>query len=185
MLVDYYALLNVRPDATGEEIHRAYRALAMRYHPDRNSESDAAFRMTAINDAYSVLSDPPSRLKYDLQRRSAENSTDITTPILRAAREGLLRRGWTVLEDDGVNLTLERNSRRVRVWLAERLTNVKLRSMSRRSCGLSVVLAVEIDTPINMALQTVVIDLMHSRRHGADFPDEVYRELFAAFLQSY
>jgi curved DNA-binding protein CbpA len=182
MLIDYYALLHVQPGATAEEIHRAYRALALRYHPDRNPAPDAAFRMTAINDAYSVLSDAAHRRKYDQQRHAAAAGWGIATPVLRAAREAILRHGWTVAEDDGVNLTLEQKTRRVRVCFAELLTNVKLRAISRRFPGLSVVLAVEIETPINLALQTVVIDLIHSRRHGADFPDETYRGLFAGFL---
>ncbi len=182
MLVDYYALLNVPTDATSDEIHRAYRALAMRYHPDRNSDPDAAFRMTAINDAYSVLSDLTGRVRYDLQRRSSRAGGDISTPVLRAAKETVLRCGWTLLDDDGANITLEQKSRRVRVCFAERLTGVRLRTISRRFPGLSVVLAVEIEAPINLALQTVVIDLMHSCKHGPDFPDDVYRGLFAAFL---
>lgn len=182
MLVDYYALLNVSTEATSEEIQRAYRGLAMRYDPDRNPDPDAAFRMTAINDAYSVLSDPAGRLRYDLQRRSAKSGGDISTPVLRAAKETILRGGWNLLDDDGVNITLELKSRRVRVCFAERLTSVNLRAISRRFPGLSVVLAVEIEAPLNLALQTVVIDLMHSRRHGTDFPDDVYRGLFAAFL---
>jgi curved DNA-binding protein CbpA len=182
MFVDYYALLSVRPDATGEEIHRAYRELAMRYHPDRNSAPDAAHLMTAINDAYSVLSNPLHRCKYDQQRRAATNGNVITAPVLRAAREALLRQGWSVTDDDGANLTLEKDTRRVRICFVDRLTNARLRTITRGFAGLSVVLAVEIEPPINLALQTVVIDLIYSRRHGADFPDDVYRALFAAFL---
>lgn len=181
MVVDYYQLLNVEPNARAEDIHHAYRALAMRYHPDRNSSSGAAFTMTAINDAYSVLSDPVRRRKYDQQRNVAQGR-DIATPVLRAARETLLKQGWTLTHDDGTGLTLERDSRRVRVCFVDRLTNVKLRSIGRRSSAFSVVLAVEIETPINLSLQTAVIDLMHSSHHGPGFPDEAYRSLFQAFL---
>ena len=54
--------------------------------------------------------------------------------------------------------------------------------VGRQFAGFTVVLAVEIETPINLSLHTAVIDLLHSRHHGAPFPDEAYRGLFASFL---
>ncbi|MBB6097554.1 molecular chaperone DnaJ [Deinobacterium chartae] len=63
--MDYYELLGVSRDASPEEIKRAYRALALKYHPDRNKEADAQERFAAINNAYAVLSDPEKRAHYD------------------------------------------------------------------------------------------------------------------------
>ena len=48
MAADYYELLQITPEASTEEIHKAYRELAMRYHPDRNPTPDAAAQMAAI-----------------------------------------------------------------------------------------------------------------------------------------
>jgi hypothetical protein len=63
----HYATLGVRPDATAVEIRDAYRALARRYHPDR--EPSAAEKMAAINEAYRVLGEPSRRAAYDAARR--------------------------------------------------------------------------------------------------------------------
>ena len=53
---DYHGILRVRRDATLSEIKRAYRKLAMQYHPDRNKAPDAAERFKEISEAYAVLS---------------------------------------------------------------------------------------------------------------------------------
>ncbi|MCY4623508.1 MAG: molecular chaperone DnaJ [Chloroflexi bacterium] len=62
---DYYNLLGVPRDATEEQIRRAFRGLAMEWHPDRNKAKDAAERFKEINEAYQVLIDPEKRRMYD------------------------------------------------------------------------------------------------------------------------
>jgi molecular chaperone DnaJ len=62
---DYYTVLEVQRDASADEVKRAFRRLAMQYHPDRNSEPGAEARFKEINEAYEVLSDPERRATYD------------------------------------------------------------------------------------------------------------------------
>lgn len=62
---DYYAILGVNKTATQEDIQRAYRKLARKYHPDINKESNAEEKFKQINEAYEVLGDPEKRARYD------------------------------------------------------------------------------------------------------------------------
>ena len=71
---DYYAILGVRPSASGEEIRGAFRRMSMAYHPDLNKSPGAAERMKEINAAYDTLSDPAKRAEYDLALDRAARS---------------------------------------------------------------------------------------------------------------
>ena len=63
---DYYEMLGIARDASGDEIKRAYRALARTHHPDVSEDkSEAEHRFKEINEAYEVLSDPNKRAQYD------------------------------------------------------------------------------------------------------------------------
>jgi curved DNA-binding protein len=70
---DYYATLGVKKDASQDEIQKAYRKLARKYHPDVNKDSSAEARFKEIGEANEVLKDPEKRKKYD-QYGSAWNS---------------------------------------------------------------------------------------------------------------
>jgi curved DNA-binding protein len=63
---DYYQILGVSRNASADEIRKAYRKLAMQYHPDRNpDDKQAEERFKEINEAYQVLNDPQKRAHYD------------------------------------------------------------------------------------------------------------------------
>jgi curved DNA-binding protein len=63
---DYYKILNVGKNASPDEIKKAYRKLAMKYHPDKNAgNKEAESKFKDINEAYDVLSDPEKRKRFD------------------------------------------------------------------------------------------------------------------------
>jgi len=66
-LKDYYQILNISQDASAEDIKKAFRRLALQYHPDRNPEDvrESGEKFKEINEAYEVLSDEHRRLQYD------------------------------------------------------------------------------------------------------------------------
>ena len=63
---DYYEVLGLQKGATDDEIKKAFRKLAMKYHPDKNpGDKEAEEKFKEINEAYAVLSDPEQKSKYD------------------------------------------------------------------------------------------------------------------------
>jgi len=62
---DYYEVLNVPRDASEEDIKKAYRKLALQFHPDRNKSPEAEEKFKELSEAYAVLSDDEKRMQYD------------------------------------------------------------------------------------------------------------------------
>jgi curved DNA-binding protein CbpA len=71
---DYYELLEISPQATQETIHRVYRYMATRYHPDVVGTGNLE-KFTRLTSAYKVLSDPNRRLEYDAQRATRQTTS--------------------------------------------------------------------------------------------------------------
>jgi curved DNA-binding protein len=85
---DFYEDLGVSRNATADEIQRAYRKLARRFHPDVNKDPGAEERFKDISEAYDVLSDPETRGKYDRFGPQFRQVPDDVDPDLWAAAQG-------------------------------------------------------------------------------------------------
>ena len=80
-MVDYYQILGVPESANQEQIKRAFKRLALRYHPDRNPDNPAAEeRFKEINLAYQTLSDYSAKASYDARRRYGYEASTSHTP---------------------------------------------------------------------------------------------------------
>jgi curved DNA-binding protein CbpA len=78
-----YQVLGVPDDASAEEIHRAYRRLARRHHPDLNADADADTRFREILGAFEVLSDPAQRALHDRSTAAVRRATSARPTVAR------------------------------------------------------------------------------------------------------
>jgi hypothetical protein len=103
--VTFYDVLGVAPDASPAAIRRAYVALARRYHPDFHTNATAGVRaanekaMQAVNEAWTVLSDPAARRRYD-ERYLRPSGSDADARRARAEEDAHARAAWRPFDDD-------------------------------------------------------------------------------------
>jgi len=83
MAKDYYDILGVPRNATLDDIKKAYRELALKYHPDINKSKEAEEKFKEINEAYAVLSDQEKRKQYDLMGNDEFNTRFSEEDIFR------------------------------------------------------------------------------------------------------
>lgn len=73
---DYYQILNVADDASADDIKKAYRKLARKYHPDVSQEQDSEEKFKEVSEAYEVLKDPQKRAEYDQLKTMGAQGAD-------------------------------------------------------------------------------------------------------------
>ena len=77
---DYYEILGIKRGASQDEVQRAYRKLARKYHPDVNKASNAEEKFKEINEAHEVLKDPEKRKMYDQLGQNWRSGQDFRPP---------------------------------------------------------------------------------------------------------
>jgi curved DNA-binding protein CbpA len=97
---DYYGVLGVNKDATTEDIKRAYRALAKKYHPDINKSTGSEEAFKGISEAYQVLSDLVQRAEYDSMMEPKEEVREEATSPAPAPEPTVYRERESRPDDD-------------------------------------------------------------------------------------
>ena len=77
---DYYEIMGISRDSTQDEIKRAYRKLARKYHPDVSKRADAEEKFKEVGEAYEVLKDPEKRAAYDQLGSNWQQGQDFKPP---------------------------------------------------------------------------------------------------------
>jgi len=105
---DYYEILGIKKDASKSEIKKAYRKLALKFHPDKNKSKDAEEKFKEISEAYAVLYDDDKRRLYDQYGHAGIDQQFSQEDIFRGADFGDIFRGMGVDFDFGFNDIFER-----------------------------------------------------------------------------
>ena len=144
---DYYVLLGCSRTATETEIKKAYRKLAMEYHPDRNSAPESEARFKEITEAYEVLRDPEKRAMYDRYGKAGVGAgagggfhhVDLGEALNIFMRDFGGMGGFETLFGGGRSRTDQRKGQDIKVTVRLTLTevalgakkNVKIKSLER------------------------------------------------------
>ena len=154
---DYYEVLQISPNAEPETVHRVYRLLAQRFHPD-NGESGNEVRFREVVEAYRVLSDPQERAKYDVAHATVkqerwrsvsssartDNEFESEQLIRLVVLELLYTRRRTELESPGLSLLdLEALTGRAREHLEFTIWYLTQKKLVTRSDGSVLVITVD------------------------------------------
>ena len=193
--VDYYKVLGLRPDATGDEVHSAYRALALRYHPDRNPTDEAKTFMILVNQAHESLGDMGRRRDYDQSSRLT-GPPALESAVLDAAREIVGRAGWPLIEMGNGDVILSTKGHRIFLrWAGpfgfrelNAWVDASVRLFKRDAADRSIVLAQRFlvadqipDALHHLERPATAIDLTESRMVGAELQDAEVRAAFRSF----
>lgn len=130
--VDYYAALEIERSATAEEIKKAYRRLARKYHPDVSEEPDATERFKLIQAAYEVLKDEDKRRVYD------ETGRDDNSAVLESqARAGLAQYvlKWIEIMQNAPMIPMGNYSTDMSAWIETQLSNEAVVAQANKAQG--------------------------------------------------
>ena len=125
---NYYSLLGLESNATKSEIKKNYRKLATKFHPDRNSDPDAASKFIVITEAYDVLSNRKSRTKYDLMRlemlKRTKDSADTFRTIVPPRESSRTRRNKAQQKRSATYYQAQSQFRKLSLLMVESLITI-------------------------------------------------------------
>lgn len=87
---DFYKVLGVAPESNEDDIKKAYRKMALKFHPDKNSDADAEDKFKEIAEAYEILTDPKKRSIYDQFGEEGKLKRDTVRVYLYVSAIGLI-----------------------------------------------------------------------------------------------
>jgi len=102
MIKDHYKTLGIKRNASTEEVKRAYRKLALKWHPDVNKNPDARNRFIEINEAYLILSDFEAKQKYD-KEYDYYFVTLQSEPVFDKTDEDYQKNEYKIYQDENLN----------------------------------------------------------------------------------
>ena len=134
-MCDYYAILNLSPNATAAQIKSAFRKEALKWHPDRNKSLDAINKMQLINEAYLILKDEEARSKYDREYKRYQNfkSQQKTTRDVHSSTSSTSSNNQYKFDDDVLNDWIKKARKQARDMV--RMSVDDLVGMSKSAIG--------------------------------------------------
>lgn len=105
-MIDYYAILEISPNALLEDIKYKYRKLAKKYHPDLNKDKNSESIFKTVNEAYNILSNPQKRYDYDKLYYSYNNHKNIHTIFSQPKKEIKKKLKKTFKKDEVIQMEI-------------------------------------------------------------------------------
>jgi curved DNA-binding protein CbpA len=118
---DPYSVLQVLPNADQEVVNAAFKALALKYHPDHDATRRAADKMAELNRAYAILRDPSARAAHDRARRSTIAGPPPSSPTQGSVLSFGRYTGWSLRD-------LARHDPDYVLWLSRHSSGIRYRT---------------------------------------------------------
>ena len=100
MFKDYYQILGISPEASKQEIKQAYRMMSLKWHPDKNPGVDVTSMMQDINEAYKILNDDLSRVRYDKEYKEFKKQREYCQMSTQTTESGSWNYDYNVHDED-------------------------------------------------------------------------------------